>query len=80
MMSHSIGKSFPEFFETVLIPSDDDLINSELKEYFADFFLPDYYVRADIVSSKILQGVGEKFTVILILAIFSLLKGLCNPS
>jgi len=63
MMSHPVGKSFSEFFETIILPADEDIISAETKEYYSDFFLPNYFVKAEILSSKTLQGVGEKFTV-----------------
>ena len=64
MMSHPVGKSFSEFFETVVLQSEQELITAQIREYYADFFLPKYFVHANIISSKTLQGVGEKFTVI----------------
>jgi len=65
-MSHPVGKSFSEFFETVVLQSEQDIITAQTREYYADFFNPKYFVRADILSSKTLQGVGEKFTVYVI--------------
>jgi len=69
MMSQTLPKSFSNLFETVLFQTDDQVDIEELREYYADFFNPEAFVKTEITHSKIIQGIGEKYTVGLMISL-----------
>jgi len=66
MATRIISKSFPQLFESTLVSSDEDIDLSELREYYSDFFQPEYSIKTQIISTKTIEAPDEKYTVYVI--------------
>lgn len=46
-----------------MLLNEESMNQQGLREYYAELFSPDMYIKTEITQSRTIQGVGEKYTV-----------------
>lgn len=63
------SKSFSQLFENETVSADEKAEQEELKLYYADLFAEKSFARTEIIDTKTMEALDEKYTVSLMMEI-----------
>lgn len=63
MATKIISKSFTQLFENGLFAAEEDFNLEEMRECYAEFFQDEYFARTQIIGTKTVEALDEKYTV-----------------